>query len=161
MSRGGVRHPAFVCQGNGNHNHVALQQDVCIVVPIKSKPRRKGPAMTAPLTTAAATAARDAILATGYTPTPGYNGWTDPAAKAFRAALRAADYAIAATLAPSADVLAKAPTAATVKAYPDYYIVGPGRKIADATLCSHGYRLTDSCPGCDYDQDYGIGPFAK
>lgn len=120
--------------------------------------------MTAPLTTtnatADATAARDAILAAGYTPTTN-NPWTDPAAKAFRAAVRDANYAIAATLAPPANILAKTPTAATVKAYPDYYIVGPGRKVADATLCSHGYRLTDSCPGCDYDQDYGIGPFAK
>lgn len=37
--------------------------------------------------------------------------------------------------------------------YPDYFIIGAGRDIASHTLCDHGYYLTDSCPGCDADDD--------
>lgn len=54
---------------------------------------------------------------------------------------------------PPADVLARPITAADVKAYPDYFIIGAGRDIASHTLCDHGYYLTDSCPGCDADDD--------
>lgn len=36
-----------------------------------------------------------------------------------------------------------------VKAFPWYYIVGPGREAAEASSCSHGYRMTDSCPCCE------------
>lgn len=49
---------------------------------------------------------------------------------------------------PPAHILAAPPTAQTVRAYPGYYICGPGRAVAEATDCSHGYRLTDSCPAC-------------
>ncbi|MFF4417060.1 hypothetical protein ACFYY8_31455 [Streptosporangium sp. NPDC001559] len=49
---------------------------------------------------------------------------------------------------PPADVLAQPLTSATVAAYPAYYILGPGRAQAQATQCSHGYNLTDSCPCC-------------
>jgi hypothetical protein len=45
------------------------------------------------------------------------------------------------------------PTHADVKAHPAYFISGPGRDIASSTQCAHGYYLTDSCPGCDYDDD--------
>ncbi|MGY1946651.1 hypothetical protein [Nocardia asiatica] len=39
-------------------------------------------------------------------------------------------------------------TAAIVSEYPEFYISGPGRQIASATDCGHGYWLTDSCPCC-------------
>jgi hypothetical protein len=115
---------------------------------------------TTPTTTTAAQDVYDAIMAAGYTPTPGCNTFTDPAAKAFRTALRTADYDIAATLAPPADILATTPTAQTVILFPDYYINGPGRAVASTTLCDHGCHLTDSCPGCDHDQDNRLGVFA-
>lgn len=35
-----------------------------------------------------------------------------------------------------------------VKLYPHYYISGDGRDAATASKCTHGYRLTDSCPMC-------------
>ncbi len=49
---------------------------------------------------------------------------------------------------PPAEVLARRITVADVKAYPEYFISGPGRKVASATDCGHGYYLTDSCPCC-------------
>lgn len=55
---------------------------------------------------------------------------------------------------PPAELLAKdAPTVADVKAWPDFFISGPGRRVASATPCPHDYQLTDSCPGCDYDEE--------
>ncbi|MFI6215658.1 hypothetical protein ACIBCD_27010 [Nocardia brasiliensis] len=55
---------------------------------------------------------------------------------------------------PPADVLAKdAPSIADVKAWPDFFISGPGRAVASRTHCPHDYYLTDSCPGCDADED--------
>lgn len=55
---------------------------------------------------------------------------------------------------PPAEVLAKdAPTLADVKAWPDFFIAGPGRRAASATECPHAYYLTDSCPGCDADAE--------
>lgn len=55
---------------------------------------------------------------------------------------------------PPADVLAKdAPTKADVRAWPDFFISGPGRRVASATHCPHVYYLTDSCPGCDADAE--------
>ncbi|WP_280381395.1 hypothetical protein [Nocardia wallacei] len=50
---------------------------------------------------------------------------------------------------PPADVLARPITLADLKAYPDYFISGPGRALAGRTDCGHGYYLTDSCPCCD------------
>lgn len=46
-----------------------------------------------------------------------------------------------------------APTVADVRHDPQYWIAGPGREAAHAAFCSHGYRLTDSCPGCDSEDD--------
>jgi len=54
---------------------------------------------------------------------------------------------------PPADVLNRTITHADVRAYPDYFILGPGRAVAQATDCGHGYRLTDSCPNCAADND--------
>jgi hypothetical protein len=45
------------------------------------------------------------------------------------------------------------PTYADVKRDPRYWIAGPGRSVAEQTNCSHGYRLTDSCPMCDADDE--------
>lgn len=39
-------------------------------------------------------------------------------------------------------------TAADVKAYPEYFINGPGRLRAQHTRCEHNYGLLDSCPLC-------------
>lgn len=55
---------------------------------------------------------------------------------------------------PPAEVLAQdAPTVADVKAWPDFFMAGPGRAVAQATECPHAYHLTDSCPGCDHDEE--------
>ncbi|NEW42749.1 hypothetical protein GV794_02080 [Nocardia cyriacigeorgica] len=55
---------------------------------------------------------------------------------------------------PPADVLAMdAPTKSDVRLWPDFFIAGPGRRVASATLCPHAYYLTDSCPGCDADHE--------
>lgn len=54
---------------------------------------------------------------------------------------------------PPADVLDRAPTKQDVRDWPDFYISGPGRAVASRTACPHDYRVTDSCPGCDYDQE--------
>lgn len=54
---------------------------------------------------------------------------------------------------PPAEVLAKdAPTVADVRRWPDFFISGPGRAVAQVTECAHAYKLTSSCPGCDEDQ---------
>ncbi|WP_280455464.1 hypothetical protein [Nocardia brasiliensis] len=59
---------------------------------------------------------------------------------------------------PPADVLAKdAPTLADLKAWPDFFISGPGRAVASRTHCPHDYYLTDSCPGCDADEEANRG----
>lgn len=57
--------------------------------------------------------------------------------------------------APPAEVLAQdAPTIADVKLWPEFFISGPGRAVAEKTHCPHkSHYLTDSCPGCDYDAD--------
>lgn len=55
---------------------------------------------------------------------------------------------------PPAELLAKdAPTVADVTAWPEFFITGPGRAIAQVTRCHHNYCLTSSCPGCDADQE--------
>lgn len=55
---------------------------------------------------------------------------------------------------PPAEVLAQdAPTLADVHRWPHFFISGPGRAVASQTPCPHDYRLTDSCPGCDADQE--------
>lgn len=43
-------------------------------------------------------------------------------------------------------------TRTDVTRYPWYYLSGPGRPVAQATDCPHGYTLVDSCPGCDHDE---------
>lgn len=47
-----------------------------------------------------------------------------------------------------AEVFQRPVTAADVKAYPEYFINGPGRLRAQYTLCEHDYGLLDSCPLC-------------
>lgn len=54
---------------------------------------------------------------------------------------------------PPADVLAKQLTRQVVAEYPDWFLSGPGREQAERTQCAHGYNLTDSCPGCDADEE--------
>ncbi|WP_431889411.1 hypothetical protein [Nocardiopsis alba] len=44
-------------------------------------------------------------------------------------------------------------TKGDIRQYPAYYILGPGRERAEATRCPHDYCLTDSCPGCDADDE--------
>lgn len=100
------------------------------------------------------------IVSAGYTPTPGYDTISDPAARAYRLAVQQAHYMIGAVLAPPADIATADPTAQTVILFPDYYLHGPGQTFARATLCDHGYRLTDTCPGCDHDQDTRQGVFS-
>jgi hypothetical protein len=55
--------------------------------------------------------------------------------------------------APPAEVLARPIVKDDIRAYPDYFISGRGRRLASVTLCPHDYYLTDSCPGCDADQE--------
>jgi hypothetical protein len=50
---------------------------------------------------------------------------------------------------PPLEVLGRPITKADIEAYPVYFIIGPGREIAERTKCGHGYLLTSSCPGCD------------
>lgn len=54
---------------------------------------------------------------------------------------------------PPEDVLNRPPARADVAAFPVYFILGPGAEAAASTECDHGYYLTDSCPGCDYDAE--------
>lgn len=56
---------------------------------------------------------------------------------------------------PPANVLARRITPSDVAAYPAYFLYGPGLVLAETTDCPHGYRLTDSCPGCGSDEDSG------
>lgn len=46
------------------------------------------------------------------------------------------------------EVLQRPLKAADVKAYPEYFINGPGKLRAQYTLCEHNYGLLDSCPLC-------------
>lgn len=48
-----------------------------------------------------------------------------------------------------ADELNPNPTVADVARNPRYWIAGPGHERAWKAECDHGYRLTDSCPGCE------------
>lgn len=55
---------------------------------------------------------------------------------------------------PSDDVLAKdEPDVDDVRANPRFFVYGPGRRVTAMTRCPHDYYLTDSCPGCDADQE--------
>ncbi|ALG07642.1 hypothetical protein [Kibdelosporangium phytohabitans] len=54
---------------------------------------------------------------------------------------------------PPVSVLARPITAADIRKWPRYFLDGPGRKLAEQTDCRHGYRLTDSCPCCDAEQE--------
>lgn len=47
------------------------------------------------------------------------------------------------------------PTLQDVKDDSAYWIAGPGNERASRTRCPHDYNLTDSCPGCDADEDEG------
>ncbi|MGW4114793.1 hypothetical protein ACWEFJ_28295 [Actinosynnema sp. NPDC004786] len=51
------------------------------------------------------------------------------------------------------EVDAPPPTIADVRRFPEFWVSGAGHAIASRTHCPHGYYLTDSCPGCDADQD--------
>ncbi|MER5388351.1 hypothetical protein [Saccharopolyspora sp. NPDC002686] len=58
------------------------------------------------------------------------------------------------TPAPPADILARPLTPADIRKYPAYFIsTTNGSQLAQQYDCPHGYRLTDSCPGCDADFD--------
>lgn len=46
------------------------------------------------------------------------------------------------------DPVPETPTVDDVRAHPDYWIAGPGRLVAERTMCPHEYYLTDSCPCC-------------
>ena len=83
---------------------------------------------------------------------------TDPIVPPHLARLRAAiqrnrEQQLEDMIVPPLEVLSRPPTVADVQAYPVYFIVGPGREIAQNTACGHGYMLTSSCPGCDADAD--------
>lgn len=54
---------------------------------------------------------------------------------------------------PPALDLAVLPDRASVICWPQWWISGPGHRIASLTPCAHGYHLTDSCPNCDADQE--------
>lgn len=45
------------------------------------------------------------------------------------------------------------PTVQDVRDDSWYWIAGPGADRASRTLCPHDYALTDSCPGCDADEN--------
>ena len=49
------------------------------------------------------------------------------------------------------------PTRDDVRADPAYWIAGAGYYAARRAECAHGYRLTDSCPGCDAEDDQPRG----
>lgn len=55
----------------------------------------------------------------------------------------------AAKIRARADELNPRPTVADVARNPSYWIAGLGHARAWKAKCDHGYRLTDSCPGCD------------
>lgn len=40
-----------------------------------------------------------------------------------------------------------------------HYLYGPAYSILSATRCRHEYYLTDSCPGCDADEENRTGPW--
>ncbi|HEX5566721.1 MAG TPA: hypothetical protein VFY14_07315 [Streptomyces sp.] len=40
-------------------------------------------------------------------------------------------------------------TARDLERFPHYYLQGEGRDAAEASVCRHGVRLTNSCPLCD------------
>jgi len=68
---------------------------------------------------------------------------------------RLADYmarVVAAAPVPPPEVLNRQPIPADVREFPVYFVWGPGRVRAAATLCPHGYTLVDSCPCCDADE---------
>jgi hypothetical protein len=65
---------------------------------------------------------------------------------------------------PPLELLGRVPDNWTVKSYPDFYIVGPGRALAELVPCAHLYNLTDSCPGCDHDEEEDatkVGPTGR
>lgn len=40
------------------------------------------------------------------------------------------------------------------------WFYGPGHRFARTVKCRHEYGLFDSCPGCDHDEEMGLGPWA-
>jgi hypothetical protein len=97
-----------------------------------------------------------------YTPTEGLH-WDSPKVVAEGAAVLDALTVAVARLrseagtindpTPPDEVLNRAPTVADVRRWPEHYISGPGRAVASKTHCPHRYYLTDSCPGCDADEE--------
>ena len=69
------------------------------------------------------------------------------------AAIRAANWERGADNPRPSEVLTRPLTPADVRNWPDYFIGGHGTDAAHSTRCPHAYRLTDSCPGCDADQE--------
>lgn len=41
------------------------------------------------------------------------------------------------------------------------WLWGPAHELARATRCRHEYGMFDSCPGCDHDEEMGLGPWAE
>lgn len=54
---------------------------------------------------------------------------------------------------PPLEVLTRVPSRDAVREFPDFYLAGPGRALAEVVPCLHLYNLTDSCPGCDHDEE--------
>ena len=80
---------------------------------------------------------------------------TPPRLTALRAAMkRYEEKQLQDMIVPPLEVLSRPPTVADVQAYPVYFIVGPGREVAERTRCEHGYMLTSSCPGCDAKEEH-------
>lgn len=40
------------------------------------------------------------------------------------------------------------------------WLWGPAHELARKTRCRHEYGMFDSCPGCDHDEEMGLGPWA-
>lgn len=54
---------------------------------------------------------------------------------------------------PPAGILAQPLTREIVRAWPYYYIDGPGREQAEQTNCPHGNWLAGRCVMCDYEEE--------
>lgn len=59
---------------------------------------------------------------------------------------------------PPVEIFQRGLTRLDAKRYPDY-LYGPGYTILCKTECRHHYHLTDSCPGCDADEEGRTGPW--
>lgn len=131
--RGEGRASSFFLKGH----EVKCLTDLLRMGWIESKPRRQNPNGPAPvrLTEAGMRCLMTWDGAYGRLDLPDVESYTEPQ-----------HHRLASI--PPENVINALPTKETVKQYPDYYIPGPGRVVADRVLCDHGYHLTDSCPCC-------------